>query len=54
MLVRAGRVIDPAQELDRRIDVRLERDKVVELGEHLTPKEDEVVVDATDAYVAPG
>ncbi|MBV9403641.1 MAG: dihydroorotase [Candidatus Eremiobacteraeota bacterium] len=54
MLVRGGRVIDPAQELDRRIDVRLEHDKVVELGEHLTPKEDEVVVDATDAYVAPG
>ncbi len=54
MLVSGGRVIDPAQELDRRLDVRVENEKIVELGEHLTPSEDEVVFDASGAYVAPG
>ncbi|MBV9148609.1 MAG: dihydroorotase [Candidatus Eremiobacteraeota bacterium] len=54
MLVSGGRVIDPTQELDRRIDVRLDGARVIELGEHLKPLDDEMVVDASGAYVAPG
>ncbi|MBV8688728.1 MAG: dihydroorotase [Candidatus Eremiobacteraeota bacterium] len=54
MLLSGGRVIDPAQELDRRIDVRVEGDRIVDLGEHLKPHDDEDVFDARDAFVAPG
>ncbi|MBV8726539.1 MAG: dihydroorotase [Candidatus Eremiobacteraeota bacterium] len=54
MLLSGGRVIDPTQGLDRRIDVRVEGARIIELGEHLKPIDGETVVDATDAYVAPG
>jgi len=54
MLVRGGRVIDPAQQLDRRLDVRVRGDVIAELGEHLEPERGEDTIDASEAYVAPG
>ena len=54
MLVCGGRVIDPTQELDRRLDVRLAGERIVELGEHLRPADGEEVVAADGAIVAPG
>lgn len=54
MLVRGGRVVDPTQELDRRLDVRLAQGIVAEIAEHLEPSDEEEVLDAGGAYVAPG
>lgn len=54
MLIRHGHVIDPAQGLDARLDVRIRSGIVAQLGEHLQPHEDEEIVDASNAYVAPG
>ncbi|HET9095895.1 MAG TPA: dihydroorotase [Candidatus Baltobacteraceae bacterium] len=54
MLVRGGRVIDPAQRLDARIDVRVRGGVIAELGAHLQAETEEEIVDASGAYVAPG
>ena len=54
MLIRSGRLVDPAQGLDARLDVRLNGDTVEEVGEHLEPRSGEEILDAQNAYVAPG
>lgn len=54
MLVRGGHVIDPAQGLDARIDVRVHAGVITQIGEHLQPETGEQIVDAGGAYVAPG
>ena len=54
MLIRNGRLIDPAQRLDAQLDVRLDNGKVVEIGEHLEARDGEDLFDAAGAYVAPG
>lgn len=54
MLIKNGRVVDPAQRLDARVDVRLRGAAVAEIGEHLAPENGEDVIDASNAYVAPG
>lgn len=54
MLIQGGRVIDPAQGLDARIDVRVRDGVICELGPHLQPESGEQIVDADGACVAPG
>lgn len=54
MIIRGGRVIDPAQGLDARFDVRIRGGVIAELGEHLRVEDGEEIVDASGAYVAPG
>lgn len=54
MLIKGGRIIDPAQELDGRFDLRVRDGRVAEIGEHLQPEGGEDVFDAGDAVVAPG
>lgn len=54
MLICGGRVVDPAQQLDARLDVRIRGGIIAELAAHLEPEDDEPVVDAENAYVAPG
>lgn len=54
MLIRSGRLVDPAQRLDAHLDVRLDNGRVSEIGEHLEPRDGEELVDASGAYVAPG
>ena len=54
MLVRGGRVIDPAQGFDRIADVRVRNGAIAEVGEHLAPEALEEIFDATNAVVAPG
>lgn len=54
MLIANGHVVDPAMSLDARLDVRIRNGLIVELGEHLVPEPDEDVLDASNAYVAPG
>jgi dihydroorotase len=54
MLIRNGHLVDPAQGLDSRLDLRLRGDTVVEIGKHLKPDAGEEIFDAEGAYVAPG
>ena len=54
MLLRGGRVVDPSQPLDALRDLRIANGVIVEIGEHLAPREGERVVDVTGAVVAPG
>lgn len=54
MLIAGGRVVDPAQGLEARLDVRIRDGAIAELGEHLEPEHGERVLDAQNAYVAPG
>jgi dihydroorotase len=53
-LVRGGTVLDPAQGLHARRDVRLRAGRVAEVGPDLAPAPGEVLVDARDRLVAPG
>jgi dihydroorotase len=53
VLIRGGRFVDPSQGLDALRDLRLRDGLVAEIGEHLEPRDAEVV-DATNAVVAPG
>ncbi len=63
ILIRGGRVIDPAQGLDRHLDVRIEDGVVVELGENLPLQRHRTgdesssaprLIDARGRIVAPG
>jgi dihydroorotase len=53
LLLKGGRVVDPAQGLDAVLDVRLEDGRVVELAKKLPAREAEVV-DASGLVVCPG
>lgn len=53
MLLRGGRLIDPASEVDAPLDVRVEDGEIAEVGEGL-PEHDEEVLDCTGRVVAPG
>ena len=53
LLLRGGRVVDPAQNLDALRDVLLRDGRVAAIGEHLAA-EGADVLDATNAIVAPG
>ncbi len=54
LLVRGGRVVDPAQRLDALRDVLLRDGVVAEIGEHLDAFEGTECFDARGAIVAPG
>jgi len=54
VLIRGGTIVDPGQGLHGRRDLRLAGDRVVELGDGLTPGPGEQVVDARDRLVLPG
>lgn len=54
MLIRNGHLVDPAQRLDARLDVRLNGGIVEAIGEDLEPRSGEEILDAQGAYVAPG
>jgi dihydroorotase len=54
MLIRNGRLVDPAQRLDARLDVRLGNGVVLEIGEHIESNGDEEIFEAEGAFVAPG
>ncbi len=53
MLLRGGRLIDPASGTDASLDVRVDGETVVEVGEGLAPGDDEVL-DCAGRVVAPG
>lgn len=54
MLLKGGRVVDPAQGIDALLDVRVRDGVIAELREHLEPQTGEEVLDVRNAIVAPG
>ncbi len=54
LLVQGGRVVDPAQEIDAKLDLLIEDGHVARLGERLPEPEDGEILDATGWIVAPG
>ncbi|HEY2554724.1 MAG TPA: dihydroorotase [Candidatus Cybelea sp.] len=54
LLIKGGRVVDPANRVDGLRDVRIGAGVVDEIGEHLTAREEERVIDAGGSIVAPG
>ncbi|MDP9018654.1 MAG: dihydroorotase [Candidatus Eremiobacteraeota bacterium] len=54
MLIKNGRIIDPAQALDGVFDVRIRNGVIESIGEQLVPDEGEEVLDATNCCVCPG
>ena len=52
-LIKNGRVIDPANRLDKICDVLIEDDTIVKIGDNLAA-EDAAVIDAAEKIVAPG
>jgi dihydroorotase len=54
LLVRGGRVIDPAASVDAVQDVLIEHGKIVRLGTRLTPPHGATEIDAAGKWVCPG
>jgi dihydroorotase len=54
LLIKGGRVIDPAQQLDARLDVLVENGVIKEVGANLAAPADTTMVDAAGCYVTPG
>ncbi len=54
LLIRGGRVIDPASGRDGRFDVRIREGKVAEVASDLPPQDGEKVFDAAGCWVTPG
>lgn len=54
LLIRGGRVIDPAQNLDQVMDLALDGERIVALGEPAADFEPQRIVDATGCVVCPG
>lgn len=54
LLIKGGRVVDPASSLDALRDLRIVDGIISDLGEHLEPAEGENVLEATGSIVSPG
>ncbi|MBC5816206.1 MAG: dihydroorotase [Candidatus Eremiobacteraeota bacterium] len=54
MLIKGGRIIDPAQELDGVFDLGITNGVIDRIAEHLEPHAGEEIIDATNCVVAPG
>ncbi|HEV7178240.1 MAG TPA: dihydroorotase [Candidatus Baltobacteraceae bacterium] len=54
MLIAGGRLVDPSGPVDALRDLRIADGVIVEIGEHLAPRDGEQTIDAGGAVVAPG
>ncbi len=54
LLIKNGRVIDPAQQLDDRLDIAINGDKIACLFENISPTESNQVINAQGKIVTPG
>ena len=54
LLIKDGRVIDPAQNIDTTMDVAINGDKVAAASKDISPEEGKQVIEAKDKIVTPG
>ena len=54
LLLKGGRIVDPAASLDSLLDLRLRDGVIAEIGEHLDAGRDDEILDARGVVVAPG
>ncbi|MBW7995296.1 MAG: dihydroorotase [Candidatus Glassbacteria bacterium] len=54
LLVRGGRLVDPANGVDEKLDILLDSGKVAEIGKSIKPAEADEVIDAAGKAVVPG
>ncbi len=54
LVVKGGRVIDPAQDIDGNMDVAIAGGKVVKVGKNIPGRESKQILDATGKIVTPG
>ncbi len=54
LLIKSGRVIDPAQQLDDQLDVAINGDKIACLSKNISPAESSRVINAQGKIVTPG
>jgi len=54
LLIKSGRVIDPAQNIDDRLDIAISGDKIAKVAKDIPLRESQRVVDARDKIVTPG
>jgi len=54
LLIRGGRIIDPAQEIDKTANLLIKEGKILWLGDGTPPEEDYTVLDADGLIVCPG
>ncbi len=54
MLIKNGHLLNPATNIDEKMDLRVEAGKITELGKNLTINNDEKVIDAEGLLVFPG
>ncbi len=54
LLIKGGRVIDPAQKIDEKLDIRIADGKIKEIGKKLTAGKSCETIDAKGLIVAPG
>ena len=54
ILIKGGHVINPATKMDEVADVRIEEDKIAEIGKNLKVDKMDRVIEAKGCYVMPG
>ena len=54
ILIKNGRVIDPATKTDKISDLYIEAGKIKEIKDEITPSKQYKVIDAKGCYVMPG
>ena len=54
LLIKSGRIIDPAQNIDDHLDVAINGDKIAYLSENISPTESNQVINAQGKIVTPG
>lgn len=54
LLIKSGRIIDPAQQLDAQLDIAINGDKIACLSENISPAESNQVINAQGKIVTPG
>lgn len=54
ILIKGGHVINPATKMDEVADVRIEEDKIAEIGKNLKEDKTDRVIEAKGCYVMPG
>lgn len=54
ILIKGGRVINPAAKMDEVADVRIEEDEIAAIGKNLKAKKTDRTIDAKGCYVMPG